>query len=97
MIAIDLATEPQAGCREKIAKLKHGFFGFSHFLGLAFDELHAARCAPRLAAAGMELIDLRFILERKHESFAGRDVEAAGAFNGQFGHECLLWVVTDGL
>jgi hypothetical protein len=86
VVALDLAAEAQAWGGEA-AEVEDGFFGFGHFGGFAGDELNAAGGAPSLAAAGVKLIDLRFVSQCEHEALACGDFKAANILNREFGHE----------
>jgi hypothetical protein len=57
---------------------------------LSFDELDAAGGAPRVAAARVQDIDARILLDRQDESFAIVDVNRSESFNRQFRHAWFL-------
>jgi len=81
MIAEDLATEAQTGLR-KAASDEDIFLRLRHPLRLAADELDAAGGAASVAAAGVELIDLGFILQGEDEALVIRDLDRRLTFNG---------------
>ena len=62
-------------------------FGFGHLPGFAGDELDAAGGAARVPAAGVKLIDLRFILQRIDQALSLRDFELSDAIDTEFGHK----------
>src|SRR5262249_62003532 len=55
------------------------------------DECDAAGRAGRVAAASVELIDLRFVLQCQHHPLAAWHVEFPDAFDRKFRHGMLLW------
>src|SRR6185436_5614999 len=57
-----------------------------HARRLAADELDAARRAARVAAAGVQHINLGILLDREYQSFAGLDIHSGKPFNGQLRH-----------
>ena len=65
MVAGDLATEPHA--RAARGPRARCFSASVICVRLAGDELDAAGRAPRVAAAGVELVDLRLVLQGEHE------------------------------
>ena len=83
MIAEDLTRQTHADGVLPAERLELGLRGA---LGLAVDELHAAGGTPRVAAAGMELIDAGVFLEREDEAFPVRDLERSDVFDGQSRH-----------
>src|SRR3712207_7985913 len=56
--------------------LFRSLLGLGHARRLALGELHPAGRAPRVAAAGVELVDLRFVRERVDEPLALRDLRS---------------------
>src|SRR5262245_53017712 len=83
VIAEDLAAEPDAA---RALGGQRRLFGDRHARGLAGHEFDAARRAPSVAAAGMQLIDVRFVLERENESFVLRYGKRPGSFDSQDWH-----------
>jgi hypothetical protein len=79
VIAGDLTAQPDP---RQSARGKNGFLGFGHSLGFAGHELNSASGTPRVAAAGVQLIDVNLILECQHESLAGRYLDLTNVFNG---------------
>ena len=87
MIADDLAGETHTG---KPTRTQHVFLGGRHGVGLPFDELHAARRAPRVPAAGVQLIDVDVLFEREHEALTVFHLDRGITFNRQFGHRVII-------
>lgn len=87
VVAEDLARKAnarQATLRQPIA------LGHRHARGFALDELDAARRAPCVAPARMQLIDSSILLEREHEPLSFRDIKRTETFNSQIGHLSIL-------
>ena len=65
---------------------EHLFFGHGHRLGFALDELDAAGRASRVAAAGVQDVDARVLLDRQHQPLAVLDVHRTETFDCELGH-----------
>src|SRR5690606_7373448 len=90
-VAIDEDLAREADARQAAALEDLGL-GLRHPLGLTRDELHAARRAARVAAAGVQLIDARVLLEREDEALSVGHAERAHSFDSQLGHGAELYV-----
>src|SRR5688500_3041131 len=73
------------------ARRNQVLLGLRHLRRLAFDELHAAGRAPRVAAAGVELVDPCFLAEGVDPSLALRHVDSPDIFTGTFRHKDSLY------
>jgi hypothetical protein len=89
VVAQDLAAQPHAG---QSASGQDRLFGDGHLRWLARHELHPAGRTPGVAAAGMELIDLRLIFQRQYKSFVLRNLEFPYSVNSQFRHRSFLMI-----
>ena len=87
MIAENLTRQPDTG---------QGPGGEAFLLGrrvlLRFsgDELDTARRAARVAAAGMEDVHVRVLLDGEHEPLALRHIEYSVPFYGQLWHPGIV-------
>jgi hypothetical protein len=83
VIAQDLTREADAG---HAFGGEDGALGFGHGRGFPVDELDTAGRAAGVAAARVQLIDLRILLEGQDEALALFHVNGPKPFNGQFRH-----------
>jgi hypothetical protein len=83
VIANDLTRQPHANSS---LRQEHLSFRDGHARWFAFDEFDPAGRASRVTAAGMQLVDVRVLLERQHETLTIFDIKRSESFNGQLGH-----------
>jgi hypothetical protein len=83
VLALNLAGEADAG---ESALRELFFLGLRHLLRLAAHELDAARRAARVAAACMQDVDARVLLDGKDEPFAFLNVNWSEPLYGQSRH-----------
>ena len=86
VVAQDLAGEAQAGGGDQAPGGEDFFFGLSHGLGFAGEELDSAGGAACVAAAGVELVDAGFVGEGVDQALVLGDFELAGVFDCELGH-----------
>src|SRR6185312_10223970 len=86
VVTDDLAAETNAG---QSPGSQDGFFGLGHLLRLAREEFDPAGGAAGVAAAGMELIDLGFVLQRQHQALALGHLELPDSLDSQLRHDNL--------
>jgi hypothetical protein len=79
VIAEDLATEPDSG---QAASGERILLGDGRTLRLTGQELHSAGSATRIAAAGVQLIDLGLIFQGQNQALSLWDVEFANIGDG---------------
>jgi len=83
MIADDLTRQPHP---DRALCQKHLFLRNCHPRGFPLDEFDATGCATGIAAAGVQLVDVRVLLEREHQTLSILDIKRSESFYGQPGH-----------
>jgi hypothetical protein len=84
VIANDLTTQPDS---RQTPRREHIAFGDGHAVGLAVEELDAARGTARVTATGMQLIDSRILLESQNQPLTLRHFELAHSLDRKLRHD----------
>jgi hypothetical protein len=83
VVAEDLTGQAHAG---QAARGEHGSLRLRAPFRLSSNELDAACRAPRLSAAGVQLVHVRVFLEREHEALSFRDLKRSEIFDRKLWH-----------
>ena len=88
VVTNDLAAQSNA---RQAPRRQHVAFGHRHLIGLAIDELHAARRATRIPTAGVQLVDTSILLESQDEPLALRHFELTETLDSKRRHDDSVW------
>jgi hypothetical protein len=83
VIALDLAAQAQGRMDGQPLRDEEIFLGLRDVRGFAGDELHPARRAAGVAAAGVKLVDFGFVGQSVDEALCLGDVKGADNLNGE--------------
>jgi hypothetical protein len=83
VVAEDLAGQSHAG---NTAGSEHVAFGDGHLIRFAFDKYDPARGTSRIAAASMQDVNARILLDSAHQTFSVCDFDRSKSFNSQLRH-----------
>jgi hypothetical protein len=81
-----LATKPKAKLPAQTARLENRSLRLRHPRGFTFDEPDPAGCALGVSAAGVELVDVRFVREGQDETLALRYFKSSDTFDVELWH-----------